>query len=316
MATQRSISRRGFLQHSACLAGAALTTPVILPKSAPAEEAKGKPDKPGDWQIGCFTRPWDQYSYRLALDAIAEAGFKYAGLMTAKDPRLVISVETAVDEAARIGEEVRQRGMQVPCIYGGRFPVHKSLEAGIAGLRRLIDNAAAARSASLMLGGIGNEKLYDDYYKAVTECCDYAGEKGVGLVLKPHGGKNATGPQLRQIVRRVDHPSFSLWYDPGNIFYYSAGQLDPVDDAPSVAGCVSGMCVKDFRIAEKDGKPRKEVMIDPGSGRVRFAEVMAQLKRGGFTSGPLVIECLTRGELPDLLAGAKRARAFVEELVA
>ena len=36
------------------------------------------------YQIGCYTRPWDQFDYRTALDGIAEAGFKYAGLMTAK----------------------------------------------------------------------------------------------------------------------------------------------------------------------------------------------------------------------------------------
>jgi len=69
-------------------------------------------------------------------------------------------------------------------------------------------------------------------------------------------------------------------------------------------------------MTEQEGKPRKEVMINPGTGRVRFREVLTQLRKGGFTSGPLVIECLARGELPELLARAKRARRFVEELIA
>jgi len=308
MIDQQPVSRRSFLRRSATVAGAAMIGPAALSAQAATEEPDG-------YQVGCFTRPWGEYDYRVALDAIAEAGFKHAGLMTAKDPRLVISVDTAVEEAARIGEEVRQRGMQVPSIYGGGFNVHQSLEAGIAGLKRLIDNAAAAQSATLMLGGIGKPELAEAYYKATAECCSYAAEKKVGLVLKPHGGTNATGPQCRKLVERIGHPAFSLWYDPGNIYYYSDGRLDPVDDAPSVAGTVTGMCIKDFRMTEQDGKLRKEVMINPGSGRVQFAEVLDKLRQGGFTAGPLVIECLARGELPELLASAKRARTFVEELL-
>ena len=42
---------------------------------------------------------------------------------------------------------------------------------------------------------------------------------------------------------------------------------------------------------------------------------MARLKKGGFTSGPLVIECLAPGDLGFLLAEAKKARQFVEDLV-
>ncbi len=34
--------------------------------------------------IACYTRPWAKYEYRVALDAIAEAGYKYVGLMTTK----------------------------------------------------------------------------------------------------------------------------------------------------------------------------------------------------------------------------------------
>ncbi len=61
----------------------------------------------GGWRIGCYTRPWGQHEYRVALDAIAEAGFKYAGLMTTKSPNnLVISVDH------RGGGAEGRRGMQ------------------------------------------------------------------------------------------------------------------------------------------------------------------------------------------------------------
>lgn len=308
MSQSTPITRRAFLARTAAIGVSSLAA------TAAAAQAPGG----NGWQIGCYTRPWDRHDYRVALDAIAEAGFKHAGLMTCKSEQgnLVISADTTPEAAHRIGLEVKKRGMQVPSVYGGGFRVEKSLKDGIAGLRRLIDNCAAAEAKTLMVGGIGSEKLAVDYYKAVAEVCDYAAQQHVGIVLKPHGGLNATGPQCRKWSEHVGHKNFTLWYDPGNIFYYSDGKLDPVDDAPSVADLVTGMCIKDFTMLQSDGKAVKEVMLAPGTGRVDFPAVVAALKKGGFTTGPLVIECLARGELPEMLAGAKRARKFVEQLLA
>jgi hypothetical protein len=43
---------------------------------------------------------------------------------------------------------------------------------------------------------------------------------------------------------------------------------------------------------------------------------VANLKQGGFTSGPLIVECLARGDAAQVTAEAKKARLFVERLVA
>ena len=48
-----------------------------------------------------------------------------------------------------------------------------------------------------MMGGVGDPKLYDAYYKAIAECCDYAAEKAVTISVKPHGPLNGTGPECR-----------------------------------------------------------------------------------------------------------------------
>jgi len=260
------------------------------------------------YQIGCYTRPWDQYEYQVALDAIAEAGYEYVGLMTTKsESHLVISVATTLEEAARVADEVRKRKLKVASVYGGDIPVAQSLEAGIAGLRRLIDNCAACGATNLLMGGIGNADLYERYYKAIAECCDYAAEKGMGISVKPHGGLNATGPQCRKTVEFVGHKNFRIWYDPGNIFYYSDGKLDPIDDAPTVDGLVIGMSVKDY-------KHPKNVAVTPGTGQVDFPAVLAKLQAGGFKGGPLIVECLEPGDLAHTLAEARKTREFLEEL--
>jgi sugar phosphate isomerase/epimerase len=295
------LSRRDFLDKSLRFGAVGLAASCSA-ASIMASETKER------WQIGCYTRPWAKYDYRVALDAIAESGFKYAGLMTAKTKNnLVISVETTLEEAEQVGQEVRKRGLKVPSVYGGGIPVNKSLEAGIDGLKKLIDNCAACGAANLLMGGIGNAKLYDAYYKAIAECCDYAAEKKVEMSIKPHGGLNATGPQVGKTIKMVNNKNFRVWYDPGNIYYYSDGKLNPVDDAPSVDGLVVGMCIKDY-------KHPKNVKVTPGTGMVDFPAVMARLKQGGFTHGALVVECLEPGDLEHTLAEAKKARKFLEEL--
>ncbi len=301
MKTHDGLTRRELLDGGLRIAAAGLTAPQAIASLARA----GSPDQ---WQIGCYTRPWSKYDYRVAFDAIAEAGFKYVGLMTTKsESRLVISVSTSLDEADQIGREARKRGLEIPSVYGGGIPVDKSLEAGIAGLRKLIDNCAACKAGNLLMGGTGNEQLYARYYKAIAECCDYAEERGVGISIKPHGGLNATGPQCRKTIEMVNHRNFRIWYDPGNIFYYSDARLDPVDDAETVDGLVVGMCVKDY-------KHPKNVAVTPGTGMVDFAAVMAGLYEGGFRKGPLIIECLAPGDLDKTLSEAKKARLFVSDL--
>ena len=299
------LSRRKVLGQAAALAAAGLAGRRAAVSAATAATAPARKPR---WQIGCYTRPWDKHGYRAALDAIAEAGFKYAGLMTTKSKtRLVISAATSIDEARTVGRECRKRGLKVPSVYGGGIPVARSLKAGIQGLRKLIDNCAAAGAKNLLMGGVGDKKLYEPYYKAIAECCDYAAEKGVGISIKPHGGLNATGPACRKTIASVGHKNFRIWYDPGNIFYYSNGKLDPVADAATVDGLVVGMCVKDYH------HPRN-VMVTPGTGKVDFPKVLARLRKGGFKAGPLIVETLAPGDLPATLAEAKKARKFLEKL--
>lgn len=291
-----ALDRRQFLKSPVLLAGA-------------ASLARGLAAQPG-WQIGCWTRPWSAFNYPVAFDGVAEAGYSYIGLM---NPMLngkaaAITHESTPEEAAGVGREVSKHGLKTISIWGSSFPFQQSIDVGVAALRRLIDNCAACGSPSLLLGGVAKPEQTDPYYKVVAECCDYAVSKGVGLSVKPHGGTNANGAALRKIVDRVGHKNFGIWYDPGNIFFYSDGKLDPVDDAPSVSDLVVGMSVKDFRLP-------KEVMLTPGTGLVNFREVLARLIKGGFTRGPLVVECLDPGDAAQTIAQARKARLFLEALV-
>jgi len=304
MNTKKLVSRRCFLAATAKLgAVTAVASTVQSVFGVNAEVASAKPV----WQLGCYTRPFDQFDYRVAMDGIAEAGFKFVGLLTTNSKEWVmIKTTTPVKDVQTMSDEAKNRGLSVLSIYGD-FSAAEPSEVAIRGLKQLIDDSVICGCPNLMLGGTTDEKLYPLYYKTIAECCDYAAAKGVGLSIKPHGGQNATGLQCRKAIELVGRKNFGLWYDPGNIFYYSDGKLDPAADAATVDGLVVGMSVKDFQ-------PPKEVLVNIGSGKVDFPAVFARLKKGGFTHGPLIVECLARGSLENVKAAAKKARQFLEEL--
>ena len=73
----------------------------------------------GPWQLGCYTRPWDRFDYRVALDGIAEAGFAYAGIMTHKGKTwVIITPQTTRAEAEQVGKEVQKRGLKTISVFG------------------------------------------------------------------------------------------------------------------------------------------------------------------------------------------------------
>jgi sugar phosphate isomerase/epimerase len=294
-------NRRQFLGRAMQIGAAAAIAPSLL-RAAPGGEA---------FEIGCFTRPWAAFDYRVAFDDIAAAGFKHVGLMTTNSKsKHILSEETTVEEAHKVGDEAKQRGLGMPTAWGGDLSISKSKDGSMTELRHLIELCAAAGVKSILLGGVGDERFVERYYGTIAKCCDEAAAKKVGLVIKPHGGTNGTGALLKKAVERVNNKNFRIWYDAGNIYYYSEGKISPVDDAPEVGGLVNGWCIKDFKIA-----PKKDVDLTPGTGQVDFKAVLGKLRAGGFNGGPLVVETVTPGDRAFVLEQAKKAREFVERLV-
>jgi sugar phosphate isomerase/epimerase len=261
------------------------------------------------WQIGCFTRGWVQYDYRTAFDGIAQAGFKYAGLMNSVTG-LIMSSETTPEQALTIKEEANARGLKILSAWTSLGDsVKVSVSNGIAAMTRIIDNVAICECPGILLGGISNASLVDDYYKVVAESCDYAESKGIIITLKNHAPLNTLGKDCRDMIEKVGHKNFRIFYDPGNIYAYTNGEVNPVEDVKDVDGLVAGISVKDFVM------PRN-VNITPGTGIVDFPKLMDNLQKGGFTQGPLIVEALSReGDLAYINGEAVKAYKFVEELV-
>lgn len=262
-----------------------------------------------DFRIGCFTRPFDDWELEKALDGIANAGYKYCGIMTAKGKSsVVITPQTKIDEAEKIGKLAKSRGLTISCIYG-EFGSSSPVEKWNQYLQRLIDCANACGSSYLLIGGVSDKKLFESYYKTVRESCGYAESKKIIITLKPHGGTNATGSDLRRIVEYVNRPEFKIWYDPANIFYYSDGKIDPLDDVAYCKGLIVGMSVKDYQHP-------KNVNVTPGAGMVNFPVLFKKLVQSGFTSGALLVECLSKGDYQFVINEAKKTREFLSNIIA
>ncbi len=295
-------TRRQFLGRTLATGLSAAAAPLMGRVASAADQAAPLPR----WQIGCWTRPWAKYDYRMAMDNTAEAGYKFIALTGAKTRTgRVIAPDTTLEESQQVGEEARKRGLQITFVYGGGLPLDKGPES----LLKMIDNCAAAGAQSVVIAHLGNEETTERYCKSIAACGDHAAAKSVSILLKPHGGMMGTGPLCRQALQRIGHANCSLMYDPGNIYFYSDGAVDPVEDAATVDGLVTAMSVKDYRHP-------KNVALTPGTGQVDFPALMARLSKGGFTRGPLAVEMVEPGDPAHTLREAKRARQFVEELVA
>jgi sugar phosphate isomerase/epimerase len=125
------------------------------------------------------------------------------------------------------------------------------------------------------------------------------------ITVKPHGGISATATDLLRCIEIVDHPNFGIYFDPGNVIYYTGG--DPLENLADVAPHVVGVCVKD-----ETGGVDGDVNIEPGTGDVDFERLFGTLQAGGFTSGPVMVECLGGDTLEDINVRAARVRERVE----
>jgi sugar phosphate isomerase/epimerase len=288
-----------------------ISTVAVAGVSVPFLARCARPSAQSNYQIGAYTRAWGPRDYRVSLDGMVETGYRYAGISVhgvGDSGRMgrVLDRDSSSEAAAEVGHEIRSRGLRIVTLSAGSFDAAASIDEGIAQLRRLVDIAVICEAPSLQINDPAKPDVEASFYRVVAECCDYAAGRNVGLTIHPHG---SSGAHIRAQIEKVGHRNLRLMYDPGNIGFYSNGEINPVEDADALDGILYGMSVKDYRL------PRN-VNVTPGSGLVDFPALMTRLQRGGFTSGPLVVECLDPKELDQVNAEARKAREFIERIVA
>ncbi len=109
-------------------------------------------------------------------------------------------------------------------------------------------------------------------------------------------------------LEKVEQPNFKIWYDAGNIIYYT--RKNPLAELEPIAKHVTGFCAKDCPA------PKGEVMSQFGNGKVNFKAVFAKLRSVGF-NGPIMVEAVKIGATAgETTANARANREFLEKALA
>ena len=264
--------------------------------------------------VGCTTRPHNFLSFAEACEHIAAAGYTdVAVFANASDPskrQVPVRSDSTPDEVAAIRKTVADAGL-TPSMLIGSTKLNLGLDAAVDDYKKLIDNAAALGIKWLLDCGTSKEELYDQYYELMSRAAPHAQQAGINITLKPHGGITLTVQGLMDAYSKVNHPAFGICYDPGNIIYYTKGEMRPETDVGEVAHLVTTGIIKDCAI--ENGKP--DVVVTPGEGLVDFEKVLSGLVAGGF-KGPLYVECVGGKELDEIDKNVKSTLNFVKDILA
>ena len=292
---QSEMTRREFLQHAAGGAAAILARPV-----APA--ASGL-----NWPVGCFNRPWTTWSFDEALTQIKAAGYDTVGLLTRTRDEPFVGADADAAYVARLKQRIAASGL-TPNMAALRTRHDIPLAEAITETRRQIDNARTLALGHLLTFGVDKREQYEHFYNVMRDAAAYAAERNIRLVMKPHGGSSGASAEIAAALHAVAHPNFKVWYDAGNIIYYTG--KDPVEELKPIVQHVTGFCAKDCGAVEGD------VMIQFGTGKVDFRAVLAVLKAAAF-NGPVMVECCKIGATAEeTMANARANRTFLATLLA
>ncbi len=264
-----------------------------------------------DYQVGAFARPWTQFTWDQFLSGVKGAGYDYMGFMRHPEAELLPGLSD--EKIAWIKQTLAEYGLtpttEISLHHTSRCPLQLGVDAAVEEACGQIDVMEAVGVPYYVSCGTPDESLYDTLFTVMREAAAYGAEHGVTVTLKPHGGPVATCYDLVAAVERIDHPNFGIYYDPGNILYFTGE--DPLDGLEEVAPHVVGAIIKD-----QTGGVRGPVTIEPGTGEVDFEAVFEILREGGFTSGPVMVECLGGDGREDTNMRAARVREKVEAWLA
>lgn len=259
------------------------------------------------WQIGCFNRPWAKWSFDQTLKEIKAAGYKTTGLLTRTKEETFIGAASTESYLQHLKTQIA--ASRLSANMGALSSRHNiPIEDSIREVRKQIDNAHFLSLKYVMSFGADNPEEFSHYFKVMSDAAAYAQDKGIKLVMKPHGGISGSSSEILRVIKEVNHRNFSIWYDAGNIIYYTG--KDPIAEIEPIARHITGFCAKDC------GEMKGDVMIQFGEGKVDFAGVFKKLKATGF-KGPVMVECCKVGQTAEETAANARAnREFLEKILA
>jgi sugar phosphate isomerase/epimerase len=278
-----------------------------LPQSAPLE-------------LGAFTQLYRAYAFDVALERLAQAGFRAIGVSTRHAGVTIITPDTTRHELDNLRRRIEAFGLR-PRLIGGFAPqagdpavaMRRSVQVAATLGCPFVTSHAPSPYADQPFGQRKRAMLqYEEaaaYLAALRDVAPLAEQSGVTIVLKPHSGITGTGADLADIVRLLDHPAVQVCYDAGNIAFFEG--VDPAEDVVACAADVRVVAIKDHR-----GGPGNEQVPIPGAGIVDHERLFRALLAAGF-AGPCLIERIDGYDQAEAMdAALATARANLERAFA
>lgn len=302
------MSRRHFVQTTAL----AVTGAAISAHAKPGE----------NWPIGAFNRPWMQafgtktqpitvpqranWGVDAALKGAHEAGYKYFGYLTSMPDDPFNGSNATPEYLAALKKKTAAHHLKAN-MCALRQKDSLPLDEQIKDVRKQVDNAHTLGTEWLLTFGVEKPEHYETYYKLMADTAEYCADKKIKLVMKPHGGGSGAAEEILRCIKAVNKPNFKIWYDAGNIIYYTG--KDPVEQLKPIVQYVVGFCAKDC------DKQKGDVFVQFGQGKVDFKAVFVELKNAGF-NGPVMVECAAGKTFDEVTANAKANRLYLENVFA
>jgi len=302
-----TLNRRHLL-ISAMGAAAASTIGKPVYAESPAQEKT-------DFQLACMTLPYAAVPFKRALTGIKSAGFRYVAWGTTHQETPggervpVMPADSAPGKAKELAKLCRDMGLEPLMMFSTVYP---EAADGLKVLTNRIKQAGAAAIPQVLTFGHTSGGKRDVWIERLTQLGPIAGDHGVVLVVKQHGGSTGTGEACAEIIREVNHPNIKVNYDAGNVMDYL--DVDPIPDIIQCAQEVFSFCIKDHRNWPVDQD------CGPGFGEIDHYRLLHPVAFTG-RSMPLCFENISAPLLPkptqpesiDVLA--RRARELVETVV-
>ena len=119
-------------------------------------------------QLGCFTRPWNDYSWEDFLQGTAAANFDAVGTMR-MGGEWIVGPDTPESEVNERLSEVEAAGLSPStCLIG--LPIDEGRDAAEQALRNFIEAAAAFGAGYLLSCGTAPGPNEDIYYDTIAAC--------------------------------------------------------------------------------------------------------------------------------------------------
>jgi sugar phosphate isomerase/epimerase len=202
---------------------------------------------------------FDGYGLDQALEHLARTGSRAVCLCALDEfTQHVLPEEGDRETWAHVKALCDDRGVR---LYGleGHTDVSNPENLGKIKKRMEFTRFMGGRYMDSCAGPAGGEAAF---LRNIQEIAEYAEELDLLFCLETHGDIIGPGKSAARVLKQVPSRKVGLCYDPANVFFYSRGAVDPVEDLKYALEFVQLMHFKGVGYDETAGEWRFPSMAD------------------------------------------------------